>query len=314
MILVTGATGCLGANLVERLAPETDVRVLVRNEGKLRAMLGEVPVEVALGDLTDRQIVMDAASGADTILHTAVMNYGAPGFSARRSAEVNGTAMRNVLDAAAEAGAHVIFSSSQSAYGVPVRSPMQEDDPLNGIGPYSASKVECERLAMAAHRERGVPVTILRLPGFHGRHLTQPSMLKQLDRVVSGKMLAIPRTGSLWDFAHADDMVAGTRAAIGNRRAHGLAINLPGSGPIVPVDYFRTWAEVSGSGARVFEVPRATVAIAGMLIAEVKEHRYFFDHDILMDGSRAQEVLGYRAALDYPTGIERTLSWMRSRT
>jgi nucleoside-diphosphate-sugar epimerase len=313
VILVTGATGCLGANLVERLAPERPVRVLVRDEGKLRSMLGDVPVEVALADLTDRQIVLEAAAGADTILHTAVMNYGAPGFSASRSAEVNRTAMRNVLDAAHQTGAHVIFSSSQSAYGVPVRSPIDEDHPLAGHGPYSASKVECEGMAMAAYRERGVPVTILRLPGFHGRHLTQPSMLKQLGRVVAGKMLAIPRTESLWDFAHADDMVAGFRAAIANPRAHGLAINLPGSGPIVPVDYFRTWAEVSGSGARVFQVPRATVAIAALLIAEVKEHRYFFDHDILMDGTRAQEVLGYRAALDYPTGIERTLSWMRSR-
>ena len=246
MILVTGATGCLGANLVEGLAPEGPVRVLVRDEGKLRSMLGDVPVEVALGDLTDRQVVMDAAAGADTILHTAVMNYGAPGFSASGSAEVNRTAMRNVLDAAHETGAHVIFSSSQSAYGVPVRSPMHEDDPLGGTGLYSVSKVECEGMAMEAWRERGVPVSIFRLPGFHGRHLTQPSMLKQLERVVSGRTLAIPRSKGLWDFGSADDMVTGMAAAIGNPASHGLAFNLPGSGPIKPVEYFRLWAEVSG--------------------------------------------------------------------
>lgn len=313
MILVTGATGCLGANLVERLAPERPVRVLVRDEGKLRAMLGEVPAEVALGDLTDRQVVMDAAAGADTILHTAVMNYGAPGFSATRSAEVNGTAMRNVLDAAAETGAHVIFSSSQSAYGVPVHSPMREDHPLNGTGPYSASKVECEGMAIEAWRVRGVPVSIFRLPGFHGRHLTQPSMLKQLDRVVSGKTLAIPRARGRWDFGSADDMVSGMAAAIGNPKAHGLAFNLPGSGPIRPVDYFRTWAEVSGSGARVFDLPRATMRVAALFIPEVREHLYFFDHDILLDGTRAAEVLDWRPRDTYREGITKTIEWMRSR-
>ena len=257
---------------------------------------------------------MDAARGAGTILHTAVMNYGAPGFSAKRSAEVNRTAMTNVLDAAAEGGAHVIFSSSQSAYGVPVRSRMHEDDPLRGTGPYSASKVECEGLAMAAWRDRGVPVSIFRLPGFHGRHLTQPSMMKQLERVVSGKTLAIPRSKGLWDFGSADDMVAGMAAAIGNPTSHGLAFNLPGSGPIRPVEYFRLWAEVSGSGARVMDLPKATMNIAALFIPEVKEHLYFFSHDILLDGTRAAEVLGWRPRDTYQEGIAKTVEWMRART
>lgn len=313
MILVTGATGCLGANLVERLAPERPVRVLVRDEGKLRAMLGDVPVEVALGDLTDRQIVMDAAAGAETILHTAVMNYGAPGFSASHSAEVNRTAMRNVLDAAHRTGAHVIFSSSQSAYGVPVHSPMREDHPLSGKGPYSASKVECEAMVMEAWRERGVPVSIFRLPGFHGRHLTQPSMMKQLDRVVSGRTLAIPRSKGRWDFASADDMVAGMIAAIGTPASHGLAFNLPGSGPIKPVEYFRLWAEVSDSGARVMDLPKATMNVAALFIPEVKEHLYFFSHDILLDGTRAKDVLGWEPRDTYEEGIGTTVEWMRSR-
>jgi nucleoside-diphosphate-sugar epimerase len=53
--------------------------------------------------------------------------------------------------------------------------------------------------------------------------------------------------------------------------------------------------------------------IAALFIPEVREHLYFFSRDILLDGTRAAEVLGWRPKDTYEAGIAKTVEWMRSR-
>ena len=63
-----------------------------------------------------------------------------------RSVNVEGTA--TVLAAALEAGVRrVVLISSTAVYGVPERHPIDEDDPLVGVGWYGESKIEAERLS-----------------------------------------------------------------------------------------------------------------------------------------------------------------------
>jgi NADH dehydrogenase len=69
VILVTGATGFIGSNLVRRLAAEAKpVRALVRNVEKARRVLGP-DVETITGDIADPVSLARAAEGADTIIH-----------------------------------------------------------------------------------------------------------------------------------------------------------------------------------------------------------------------------------------------------
>lgn len=314
MILITGVTGCLGANLVEQLAVDFPIRVLVRDEAKLRSMIGPVKCEVARGDLTDAAAVQRAVEDASTVLHCAVMNHGAPGFTPAKARHANRTGMENLLHALERGnGTQLIFMSSQSAYGVPEHSPMCEKHPLNGRGPYSEDKVFNEGLAMEAHRRSGLPVTILRLTGFHGRHLSQPSMIAQLLPAVRGKAMFVPAADIRWDFTHVDDVVRAVRAAIGNEKVYGEAVNVPGSGPIRPSDYFRKWAKIAGAGSRVVPVPRWTVRLAALFSANVREHLYFLYNDILMTGEKARTLLGYQARYSYDEGIARTVDWLREK-
>ena len=314
MILITGATGCLGANLVEQLAPDFPIRVLVRDEAKLRSMVGDAKCEIVRGDLTDQAVVKRAVTGISTVLHCAVINHGASGFTPAKARFANRVGMENLIRGLERGqGAQLVFMSSQSAYGVPLHSPMCEEHPLNGRGPYSEDKVFNEGLAMEAHRRFGLPVTILRLTGFHGRHLSQPSMISQLLPAVHGKAVFVPAAAVQWDFTHVDDVVRAIRAAIGNEKVYGEAVNVPGSGPIPANDYFRKWAEIAGAGARVVQVPRWTARLAALFSANVREHLYFLYNDILMTGEKARRLLGYQASCSYDEGIAKTVGWLQQK-
>ena len=76
--------------------------------------------------------------------------------------EVNATGTLNVLEAARESGAHVIFSSSSSVYGRNLQLPKEEKMWLGPMTPYAASKLSAEGYVEAYGSSYELPVTILR--------------------------------------------------------------------------------------------------------------------------------------------------------
>jgi nucleoside-diphosphate-sugar epimerase len=123
--LVTGATGFLGSHLAARLmARGARVRVLVRRTSDLERLSG-LDVEYVYGDVTDRAAVDAAVGGVDTVFHCAALVELGP-VDAARLREVNVEGTRNVLEAAAAAGALAIHVSSVSALGPTGPSPVDE--------------------------------------------------------------------------------------------------------------------------------------------------------------------------------------------
>ena len=86
----------------------------------------------------------------------------------RRSAPSTSRARRTCSPRALEAGVRrVVLISSTAVYGVPERHPIDEDDPLVGVGWYGESKIEAEQLAGEFGR-RGLDVVIVRPKTFIG--------------------------------------------------------------------------------------------------------------------------------------------------
>src|SRR5262245_9855747 len=164
MDLVTGGTGFVGAHLVRALlARGSSVRCLVRPGGR-RDNLEGLPVELAVGDLTDRASLARAAAGASTIYHCAAdYRLWSKDPSELHRANVEGT--ENLLAAAAEAGAaRVVYTSSVGALGLTADgSPADETTPVSRervVGNYKRSKYDAERVA-EAWAARGLPVVIV---------------------------------------------------------------------------------------------------------------------------------------------------------
>ena len=171
-ILVTGAGGFIGSHLVEALllrgASVTAMlhynsvssigNLLFLNE-TLRAKLNVLP-----GNIEDSDFVCRAVEGQDIVLHLAALiaipySYVAPRSYVRTNIE--GTL--NVLEAARRHGTtRVVHTSTSEVYGTALRTPIDEDHPLQGQSPYSASKIGADMIAESYFRSFDLPVVVLR--------------------------------------------------------------------------------------------------------------------------------------------------------
>lgn len=163
LVLITGGAGFLGINLC---------RYLLSRDYSVRSLdiaPFEYPertvVDALLGDIRHPATVARAMRDVNFVVHAAAA---LPLSSAAdiESTDVRGTAI--VLEEAARAHvSRVVFTSSTSVYGVPDHHPLYESDPVKGVGPYGAAKIEAERLCRE-QRARGCCVSILRPKSFVG--------------------------------------------------------------------------------------------------------------------------------------------------
>ena len=148
-ILVTGGTGFIGNHVVRRLCAEkVPVRILARPTSQL-ACLESLPVEVVIGDLTDRESLKRAVKGCQIVFHVAA-DYR---LWARHPEElyrsnVDGTA--NMLAVAFESGvSRVVYTSTVGTIGLPEdgRKGRKKDfpDPRQLAGHYKRSKFHAEQ-------------------------------------------------------------------------------------------------------------------------------------------------------------------------
>ena len=169
MILVTGATGFLGRNLVPRLlAVGRPVRALVRPTSD-STFLEAAGVELALADdITDADAVHQACEGVEVVIHAAGLFRMWGPFVDFWHTNVEGTA--TVLEAASQAGVgRFLHISTIAVIGkTGRRQVVDESHPCAPQDPYQRTKLEGERLALAYHRNRGLPVVVLRPGALYG--------------------------------------------------------------------------------------------------------------------------------------------------
>lgn len=171
-ILVTGAAGFIGSHLTEALARAgATVTAMVRyNSASSIGNLAFLPRDVreglaiAAGNIEDSDFVLRAMEGQEIVLHLAALiaipySYVAPRSYVRTNVE--GTL--NVLEAARRLRTErVIHTSTSEVYGTALRTPIDEDHPLQGQSPYSASKIGADKIAESYFRSFDTPVVIIR--------------------------------------------------------------------------------------------------------------------------------------------------------
>jgi UDP-glucose 4-epimerase len=166
-ILVTGATGRLGANLVRALLADGHqvVGVAVPNDPQRRKLVG-MDLQVVEADLRDASALRQATAGCDAVVHTAaLMNDRSAGLSRADFYAVNVLGTFAVFDAAAAAGVErLVYVSSTAAYDVYTGKPqpLAEDAELTPTSLYGLTKVVNERAAAAFDLLAGLKVIALR--------------------------------------------------------------------------------------------------------------------------------------------------------
>lgn len=209
-----------------------------------------------------------------------------------------------------------IFISSASAYQKPVNNHIiTESTPLyNPFWEYSRNKIACEDMLMAAYREDGFPMTIVRpshtydfnLPLSIGSGYTVP------DRMKKGLPVVVHGDGtSLWVVTHSEDFARGFIGLLGNLRAIGHAFH-------ITTDEVLTWNQIYDTLADALGVKANVVHISSDFIAQVAPSvgpGLIGDkaHSVVFDNSKIKAfVPEFKAVIPFREGVRRTLAWFEA--
>ncbi len=162
-VLVTGATGFIGGNLVRALkARGYDVRALVRDQSSTLT-LENTGVEVVPGDVRDRESVARALEGCQAVFHCAAL-YTFWSLKPQEVYQVNVEGTKTVFEEALKSGVEgAVYTSTVSTIGIPkkgVGTEEMEPSPRDLIGHYKRSKYQGEKEALRA-ASKGLPVVVV---------------------------------------------------------------------------------------------------------------------------------------------------------
>ncbi len=213
-----------------------------------------------------------------------------------------------------------VFISSASAYQKPqTHYLISESTPLaNPYWDYSRNKIVCEERLMAAYRDEGFPVTIVRPSLTYGESLI-PLVLNSwersytaVDRMIRGQKLIVPGDGtSLWVITHNTDFAKGLVGLLGHRQAIGHTFHITSDEVLTWDQMFRTVGDAVGVEPQLVHISSDFIAAClpekkGTLIGDKSV-------SVVFDNSKIKRfVPEYRATTSFAEGIRRSLAWFNA--
>jgi nucleoside-diphosphate-sugar epimerase len=317
-VVVTGATGMVGSEVVRALAADPDVDEVV---GLARRVPEQAPdgVEFRRCDVRGDDLEPELR-GAHAVVHLAWMIHPAWSAAATWTANVGGSA--RVLEAAAVAGVRVLaYAGSLGCYapGAPARGPVDETWPTTGIPslPYGHEKAMLEQLCerLAAHDER------MRVVRLRAGFVMQRENAARIRRVMLGPLVphlatssAVPVVPYVAELqaqgVHASDIAEAFRLAVLDHRARG-PYNVVDETVLDARDVARLL------GARTVRVPfgvARTAASAAFHARLQPTHPGWIDllrHSPFLDTTRIREELGWTPRVPARDALRELLDGLR---
>ncbi len=310
-VLVTGAGGFIGSHLTERLIElGAKTRAFVRYSstgswGWLDQSPRKHEVEVVLGDIRDQDTVSNAMTGVDVVFHLAALiaipySYHAPLSYVRTNVE--GTL--NVLQAAQRAdSALVVHTSTSEVYGTARTVPIDENHPLQGQSPYSASKIGADKIAEAFYLSFGLPVVTVRPFNTYGPRQSARAVIPTIvTQALAGSEVRLGNLEPTRDLNFVADTVEGFIKAAETPAAIGETINL-GSGREI---------SIKDLAALILKLMNKNIPIA-LEGARVRPENSEVDR-LCADSRKGQSILGWTPTHSLEEGLAATIEWIRENS
>jgi predicted dehydrogenase/nucleoside-diphosphate-sugar epimerase len=327
--LVTGASGFLGSHLVKRLlADGLGVRAVMRPNSIHAGRMQRLGVETVTADLAQPATLAAAMRGIRTVYHAAApMNND---WHEHEEITIRGT--QNLVAAAREAKVdRLLFVSTLAVYdllSLPDHALVREDTPYQAnsrqMGPYAHCKIEAEKLLLQAHRETGLPVTIVRpgiIIGPTGRVFFPHLGMKNGDTL----FIVIGSGDNVLPLTCVENTVDGMVRAATSPKAVGQIYNLVDDAMVTINAYLRAFVAETGIPAKLVHVPYVLpyLAFGGYELAAAigilpkgktsRRQLRWKTKPVRFDRSKAAQELEWATTLPVAEGMRRTFGWYVSK-
>lgn len=320
-VLVTGGTGFIGSRLALRWL-EQGHRVTVLGqvnteaEAANRALVESAGAALALASVTSRDAVARACRGVDVVYHLAAAQHEA-GAPDRHFHDVNVGGTRNVVEAAVAAGVRrVVHGSTIGVFGAGGPGPVHERSPLAPDNIYGRTKLEAERLALAARAR--TPVVIVRISETYGPG--DRRLLKLFRAIKRRRFVLIGGGDNLHHPIYVADLVDGLVRAATAEAAVGHAFVLAGAEALTTRQMVETIAARLGVAPRRLRVPlRPVLGLAtavelacrplGLRPPLHRRRMEFFRKSFRFSLEGGRRLLGFVPKWSFAQGVEETARW-----
>ena len=294
-VLVTGASGMVGRNLVEYF----------QQKG-----VETIPTDVAgcevSGNLLEKEFVFGelASLDFDAIVHmAAITEIKKTVEDPTLCFEVNCFGSLNVLELALRKKVtRILCTSSANVYGAPKKNPVTEETPFEPRVPYDYSKVVLENIAMSFHKTKSLPVSLTRSWLLFGK-FDQPSRatIRFIRACLKDEPLTLFNGGKdTTSPSHAANFAKLAITILNNDRAIGRAYNFGGERPVTIRELAETIRDLTGSKSKLNLAPPRTALEAEPQISYPSVER-------------AKSELGYEYELSLEQGLRRTIDWVKTQ-
>ena len=308
-VLVTGAGGFIASHLVEALvAAGADVRAFVRynsrNDPGLLAMLPSDildRISITAGDLRDYPALRSVVDGCQVVFHLGALiaipySYLHPG----EVVETNVLGTLNVLLAARESGvSRIVHTSSSEVYGTARHVPIDENHPLQGQSPYSASKIGADKVAESFYLSYDLPVVTLRPFNTYGPRQSARAVIPTIiSQALSQDVIRLGSLDTRRDLTYISDTVDGFLKIARTPGIEGSTINLG-----------------TGTDHRIGDLASMIIKLVGRPVKIVLDPLRLRPEKsevqrLVADVGKAHQVLGWRAETSLEDGLVKTIHWI----
>ena len=324
-VLVTGATGFVGAHLTRKLAKlGADVRILARktSNSKLLEEFKSLGVEVLYGDVSDRESVFRAVRGRENVFHIAALFREAK-FPDSVYFDVNVEGTRNVLDAAENYAVNkVVHCSTVGVHSHIPNPPATEEEDYRPGDIYQFTKCEGEKLALEYFKSEKVNGVVVRPAMIWGEG--DKRLLKLYKGIASRKFPIIGDGKTLTHWVYVHDLVNGFVLAAEKDVPSGRIYIFAGKRAITIAELYQSIAKAAGVKPLGFKVPAVPMQLLGSLTEVIckplgieppiyRRRVDFFTKDRSFDTSKAETELGYVAAQDFDTEVQNIFNWYKEQ-
>jgi NAD dependent epimerase/dehydratase len=309
-ILVTGAAGFIGSHLVELLLDlGFFVRAFVRYNsanrwGWLEKISKQPRLEVIAGDIRDYDSVFNAMKGCSEVFHLAALigipySYVSP--LAYIKTNIEGT--YNVLESARQQNIkQVMVTSTSETYGTAQYVPIDENHPLTGQSPYSASKIGADQMAISYFRSFNLPVKIARPFNTYGPRQSARAIIPAIIiQILSGrKEIELGSLTPTRDLSYVKDTVNGLWQLSQHQGLYGEAVNIGTNTEISIGELFQLINKLLG-----------TNTAAKQNIARIRPDKSEVAR-LMCDNTKITSKTAWRPKFDLESGLKETITWFKS--